>query len=235
MRVVASADEQAAIGREPHAARVMAALAPLFIEAQNLLLARHVQPVAVHPEATQALAYEVRRRIEQVNPLVLRELRIEGETKQTILLLGEHRNGPGLDDLAARLANFQHAAQFVEKDPAIRRELQQQRLRHSSCENFDLVAVVGRDFCCPCCESENEHNDHRSNEPKRVKRLFKHDAVDSVLKFPNPDVAIAHGISVILQHERPRRRHAFQRGSSRGLSFDRDVILHEYAVVQHGE
>ena len=44
---------------------------------------------------------------------------------------------------------------------------------------------------------------------KWVKRLSEHDSICARSKFPNPDIAVPHGIAVILQYQRAFGRNAF--------------------------
>jgi len=54
-------------------------------------------------------------------------------------------------------------------------------------------------------------------------------------KGADPDIAKAHRIAMILQHERAFGREAVGWGGRRGGPLDGDVILDQHAIVQHGE
>jgi hypothetical protein len=142
MSIIASADEETPIGSEADAAGMMAAFTPLLIEAKDFLFTGEVEVIAGHLKATEPLADKVGGRIEQIDPLIGRETRVEGETEKAIFLIGKDRDGSGFEEFTGGFANFEFATEFIEKDTSVGSELEKQRLSHAGGEDFELITII---------------------------------------------------------------------------------------------
>ena len=145
VRVVAGGPVQVAVGAEEHAAAVVAALLALLFVAQQHLLALQVEHVVFDREARDGLPIEADGGVEAVDPTVLRELRVEREAQEAVLLLQEDRElADDLHLLRLEVEGLQQAAVFVEVEPTIRADLGRHRLRDVAEQLLHLETGVFR-------------------------------------------------------------------------------------------
>ena len=143
--VIAGGDVNAAVRAKLDRACMVAAFPPLLAKGEHDLLTLHIEHVTVHHEPAEPLALHVFRRMVEVDPVVVGELRIEREAEQPILIRRCHLHGASLDDgFRVRFPNAEFAGDLDEKDATIGGEFQLHRLRHARGEDFDFVAAIGR-------------------------------------------------------------------------------------------
>ena len=141
--VIAGREIQAAIRAELEGRAVVAALQALLFVFQDELLAAGDELVVLHLEAGQILAVEADRRVDQVDPAVLRKLGVEREGEEAVLeRLEDFHLGDERDALGLRVVNLEGAEIFVEPDAAIRSELEVHRLRQAGEQRLGLEADV---------------------------------------------------------------------------------------------
>ena len=145
MGVVTCGNEKAAVGTELDTAGVVTAFTPLFSKTQEDFLTGQVENVAFHFKATEPLTFDGSRRVIQVDPMIVRELRVERESQQAVLLVGccLHRASLG-DGFRIRFPDPHFTADLDKKDPPVRGDFQFHRLRHSCRQHFGFVAGIGR-------------------------------------------------------------------------------------------
>lgn len=140
----------------------MAAIFSLFGKLQDDFFTGEVERVAAHHKAAEALAGVIRRRIEEVNAIVLGELRIERETEEAIFLRGEDGNLAGFDDALAGFEDAKSAVDFVEEDSSVGREFELHRLVHAGGERFRFEAkILGGNEGKSAKQSGDCFNEHR--------------------------------------------------------------------------
>ena len=143
--VVAGREIKAAVGAELQRRAVVAALQALFFVFQDELLAAGDELVVLHLEAGEILAFETDGRIDQVDPAVLRELRVEGEGEEAVLLrLEDLHLRHELHALGLRVVDLEGAAVFVEPEATVRGELEVHRLRQAGEQRLGLETHVLR-------------------------------------------------------------------------------------------
>ena len=143
--VVAGREIQAAVRAELQRRTVVAALQALFFVFQDELLAAGDEPVVLHLEAGEILAVETDGRVDQVDPAVLRELRVEGEGEEAVLLrLEDLHLGDEFHALGLRIVDLEGARVLVEPETAVGGELEVHRLREAGEQRLGLEAHVLR-------------------------------------------------------------------------------------------
>ena len=143
--VVAGREIQAAIRAELQRRAVVAALQALLFVFQDELLAAGDELVVLHLEAGEILPFETDGRVDQVDPTVLRELRVEGEGEEAVLLrLEDLHLGDELHALGLRVVDLEGAGIFVEPEAAVGGELEVHRLRQAGEQRLGLEADVLR-------------------------------------------------------------------------------------------
>ena len=127
--VVARREIQATIGAELQRRAVVAALQALLLVFEDQLLAARDELVVFDRESGQVLAVEADRGIDDVDPSVLRELRVEGEGEEPVFLgLEDLQFRDEQDALGLRVVHLQRAAVFVEPETPVGGELEVHRL-----------------------------------------------------------------------------------------------------------
>ena len=122
---------------------MVAALQALLLIFQDEFLAAGDEFVVLHLEAGQILAVEADGRVDQVDPAVLGELRVERESEEAVLeRLEDFHLGDERDALGLGIVDLEGAEIFVEPDAAIRSELEVHRLRQSSEQGLGLEADI---------------------------------------------------------------------------------------------
>ena len=124
---------------------VTALLALLFV-AQQHLLALQVEHVVLDRETGDRLTIVADGGVEAVDPTVLRELRVEREAQEAILLLQEDLElADDFHLLGLEVDGLEQTAVFIEVEPSVRAHLHRHRLRDVAQELLDLEAGVFRD------------------------------------------------------------------------------------------
>ena len=156
--VVAGREIQATIGPELQGGAVVAAGEALFLVLEDDLLAPRHQLVVLDGEAGKVLAVETERRVDEVDPTVLGELRVEREGQEAVLLLLEGFDlGDERDALRLRVVDLERPGVFVQPDAAVGAELEVHGLRHPFEQLLDLEADVLRGLGGPGGRSKRQH------------------------------------------------------------------------------
>ena len=112
---------------------------------KKVLARAHLELAVFQGETADVLAVVIRRRVHEVDPRILGELRIEGHAEEPVLLRRRHRDLADLrDEFRLRIKSLHLAGDLVEKDAAIRSLLHRHRLRQALRKDFKVETVVGR-------------------------------------------------------------------------------------------
>lgn len=145
MGVVAGRDEERAIRAEGEGAGVVAALAALLLEDEDHLLRARLERIARQGVARELLAGELRWRAQQIDPAVRREVGVECEAEQPVLLIREDGDLRDLDDLAAPgLPASETPGELDPENASVRRDRELHGPRHPLRENALFEAILAR-------------------------------------------------------------------------------------------
>ena len=144
--VVAAGDEEAAVRAEGERARVVTALLALLLVGEDHLLCLCVEDVPHQLEAAHVLADEVRRRILQVDPVVLLEVRVQGQADEPVLLLGEDLDLEGEAELGAvGVVHPELSRELDDEHASVRQDRELQRPVEALVQHALLQAVLLED------------------------------------------------------------------------------------------
>ena len=126
---------------------MVAAFLALFLPFQDILAAGGIHPVAGNGEPAQHLPGIVIGGMQQENPAVLEELRVQCHPEQPILIGCGHCDVAHFSDLTGlRQEDPDLAGDLGKKDPAILKAGQVHGLRHPFRQHLHFESKIGRDI-----------------------------------------------------------------------------------------
>ena len=122
---------------------MVAALLALFWPVQKILAGRGVDQALLEGEAADELPIVIDRRVKKVDPLILRELRIQGDSQESVFLRRGHGERTDLgDQLGLRIEDLHLPGDLDKEDPAVRRLLHRHGLRKAFGKDLKMEPVV---------------------------------------------------------------------------------------------